>query len=160
MIAEAGLRDTQFLLLSCFLCWLKAAKWPARLGHAPDCLLMCKPGILLHFNSPLRRVTSVLSVTKASISVFPNCSLCGENPAVTASPVFNVWPPHCSRNPVVDFAELPSCWCWLILHHIKPRQPSRAQHFPCDSLLAQEDQAKGSKGCRHGPWAWCCLGWN
>lgn len=113
---------------------------------------MCKPGILLPFNSPLRRVTSVFPVTKASISVFPNCSLCGKNFAVTVSSIFSIWP-RCRRIPVFNFAQLPYCWWWLILRHISPRQPSRAQHFPClpsqrDSQLAQKDQAlqKEAKG--------------
>lgn len=123
-------------------------------------LLMCKTGILLPFNSPLRRVTSVFSVTKASISVFPNCSLCGENPAGTVSPIFNVQP-HCLRSPVFNFAELPYSWWLLILHHISPRQPSRAQHFPAYKPCTEGPSlAKRSKGCRRGPWAWCCLGWS
>lgn len=131
-----------------------------------DCLLMCKPGILLPFNSPLRRVISMFSVTKPSISVLPNCSLCGENPAVTVSPIFNVWP-HCSRNPVVNFAELPYGWWWLITAPHQPQAAIQSSAFPMltnpkgfTASTERPSLAKRSKGCRHGPWAWCCLRWS
>lgn len=107
--------------------------------------------LLLSFNSLFRRVTSVLAVTKAFISGFQTRSLCGENPAVTVLPIFNIWP-NCSRNAVVDFAELTWCWCWLILHPINPRQQPRAGRFPC---IAPAHQAEG---CMEGPsLAKCCL---